>query len=159
MHRFAAILVLAFLLAACGGAEPDRALALQNLTEGQGVPEGIAQCVVDELSDEQLSDFDNLDTEALVAEEDGELLAALGASCAEANLGEAVGLALDEIDCSTVDGPCAYGDDADLDVLYDACEGGDDAACGELFQTSPIGSVYEAFGSTCGTREGPGTCA
>ena len=46
--------------------------------------------------------------------------------------------------------PFTYGDDAVLDGLWDDCEGGDGAACDELYRDSPIGSEYEDFGNTCG---------
>lgn len=45
-----------------------------------------------------------------------------------------------------------YGDDATLDGLWDACEGGDMEACDNLFRESPLGSEYEDFGNTCGNR-------
>ena len=45
-----------------------------------------------------------------------------------------------------------YGDDPVLDALWDACEAGEGAACDDLYLTSEIGSVYEAFGDTCGNR-------
>ncbi|MEM9033378.1 MAG: hypothetical protein AAGD18_02200 [Actinomycetota bacterium] len=48
--------------------------------------------------------------------------------------------------------PFTYGDDAELDVLWDACAGGDFASCDELFFVTPIGSEYEEFGATCGFR-------
>ena len=53
-----------------------------------------------------------------------------------------------------------YGDDPDLDALYDACAAGDLESCDTLWLTSPIGSAYEAFGSTCGdtTTEQFGSC-
>lgn len=51
-----------------------------------------------------------------------------------------------------VDGPYDYGDDETLDALWDECAGGSGTACDELFFESPIGSVYEAFGNTCGNR-------
>lgn len=56
--------------------------------------------------------------------------------------------------------PEAYGDDPDLDALYDDCEGGDLAACDTLYFDSPIDSAYEAFGETCGDRTDPsgGNC-
>ena len=46
-----------------------------------------------------------------------------------------------------------YGDDAGLDALWDACEAGDLQACDDLYRYSPIGSVYEAFGDSCGDRQ------
>jgi len=52
------------------------------------------------------------------------------------------------------DEPSARGDDADLDLLWDACANGDLASCDELFASSGWGTAYEEFGSTCGgTRE------
>lgn len=51
----------------------------------------------------------------------------------------------------------SYGDDATLDALWDGCEQGDDAACDELYLTSPLGSEYESFALTCGGRAPEGT--
>ena len=48
-----------------------------------------------------------------------------------------------------------YGDDAELDGLWDACDSGDWIACDELFWLSPIDSEYETFGSTCGLTTEP----
>ncbi|MFC4554638.1 hypothetical protein [Georgenia faecalis] len=45
-----------------------------------------------------------------------------------------------------------YGDDPELDQLWDACERGDGAACDDLFWQSPWDSEYEEFGNTCGNR-------
>ncbi len=54
-----------------------------------------------------------------------------------------------------------FGDNAELDALWTACEDGDDSACDELYWTSPIGSEYEDFGQDCGGRERQGltSCA
>ncbi|WP_225754764.1 hypothetical protein [Actinotalea sp. Marseille-Q4924] len=47
-----------------------------------------------------------------------------------------------------------YGDDPGLDALWDACGGGEAAACDELYSVSGIGTEYERFAMTCGgTRE------
>ncbi|GIG53556.1 DUF4190 domain-containing protein [Demequina activiva] len=48
-----------------------------------------------------------------------------------------------------------YGDNAELDALWDQCAAGDDGACDELYNASPIGSEYEEFGDTCGERGRP----
>jgi hypothetical protein len=48
--------------------------------------------------------------------------------------------------------PFSYGDNADLDAYWDACEAGDGSACDDLYFESPIGSEYEAFGASCGNR-------
>lgn len=44
------------------------------------------------------------------------------------------------------------GDDAQLDVLVDACASGTMASCDELFARSELNSDYENFGATCGRR-------
>jgi hypothetical protein len=49
-------------------------------------------------------------------------------------------------------GAVTYGDDAQLDALWDGCAGGDGDACDELWWMSPEGSEYETFGDTCGSR-------
>ncbi|MEE6271867.1 hypothetical protein V2J56_00725 [Georgenia sp. MJ206] len=54
-------------------------------------------------------------------------------------------------------GPQGYGDDAELDRLWDACEQGDGVACDDLYRDSPLGSEYEEFGDTCGYRYEPST--
>lgn len=54
-------------------------------------------------------------------------------------------------------GGTTYGSDPALDALWDACEGGDMAACDNLFMDSPIDSEYETFGDTCGGRQDAGT--
>lgn len=60
---------------------------------------------------------------------------------------------------STDTTPNAYGDDADLDALWDACEAEDWQACDDLYMESAIGSEYETYGHTCGNRtEGSSTC-
>lgn len=60
-------------------------------------------------------------------------------------------------DSSWTTTPDSYGSDAALDALWDACEGGDMAACDNLFMDSPIDSEYETFGDTCGGRQEAGT--
>ncbi len=67
----------------------------------------------------------------------------------------------DPVDCAaaSLDGPCDYGDDAALDALWDACEGGAGEACDDLFFDSPLGSRYEQFGNTCGDRGVEISCA
>lgn len=45
-----------------------------------------------------------------------------------------------------------YGDDIDLDLLWDGCEGGDMLDCDDLYFQSPVGSAYESFGASCGDR-------
>jgi hypothetical protein len=53
-------------------------------------------------------------------------------------------------------GASSYGDDPELDVLWDACAARDAAACDQLYSESPFLSEYEEFGETCGYRVEPG---
>ncbi len=52
--------------------------------------------------------------------------------------------------CSDPEEAFGYGDDAELDALWDACEAGDAGACSDLYFESPLSSAYETFGDTCG---------
>ncbi|MCK6211591.1 toll/interleukin-1 receptor domain-containing protein [Georgenia sp. EYE_87] len=56
--------------------------------------------------------------------------------------------------------PAPPGLDPTLDALWNACAAGDAASCDTLFLSAPLGSDYEAFGSTCGNRVPPveGSC-
>ncbi|HZK04692.1 MAG TPA: hypothetical protein VFC82_02465 [Actinomycetaceae bacterium] len=55
----------------------------------------------------------------------------------------------------------SYGDNAELDALYDSCEAGTMADCDELWRQSQINSEYEQFAETCGGRTdfAAGSCA
>jgi hypothetical protein len=55
--------------------------------------------------------------------------------------------------------PQRKGDDAQLDLLYDACQQGSGAACDSLFDAAPPGSEYEEFAVTCGGRTREKKCA
>lgn len=62
-------------------------------------------------------------------------------------------------ECQTRFTPWTYGDDPGLDSLWDGCNGENFDACRELFEASPIGSEYEAWGGSCGGRvEGLAGC-
>jgi hypothetical protein len=51
---------------------------------------------------------------------------------------------------------CALGDEEAcleiLDTLANECYNGDGLSCDILYEVSPVGSDYEAFGATCGAR-------
>jgi hypothetical protein len=51
---------------------------------------------------------------------------------------------------------CAQGDEEAcleiLDTLATECYDGDGLSCDVLYEVSPVGSDYEAFGATCGAR-------
>lgn len=48
--------------------------------------------------------------------------------------------------------PVVPGDDSALNSLAQGCFDGDMPACDDLFRLSPVGSVYESYGNTCGGR-------
>lgn len=50
-----------------------------------------------------------------------------------------------------------YGDNPELDALWDACAAEDLQACDDLYFDSPSGSEYEDFGDTCGGRTDGGS--
>ena len=62
------------------------------------------------------------------------------------------GVSQDAFDDQFDSDPFAYGDDPELDALYDSCAGGDGAACDDLYLNSAAGSEYEQFAGTCGDR-------
>lgn len=49
-------------------------------------------------------------------------------------------------------GPFNVGDDLYLDGLYADCTQGNGAACDQLWEESPVGSIYESYGVSCGNR-------
>lgn len=71
----------------------------------------------------------------------GETSEATRGACADGTLAEGI--------------PDTYGDDPELDGLWEDCDDGDATACDNLYSFSPIGSAYEEFGSTCGGRYEP----
>jgi len=63
------------------------------------------------------------------------------------------GLEFDDLEGSTdiiFSDADTYGDDPELDALWDGCAAGDMAACDDLYFESPLNSEYEEFGDTCG---------
>ncbi|HEY0119760.1 MAG TPA: DUF4190 domain-containing protein [Cellulomonas sp.] len=53
--------------------------------------------------------------------------------------------------CTSI-GAVTYGDNDHLDSLWDACAGGDGAACDELSWSAAPDSTYAQYGQTCGGR-------
>ena len=51
--------------------------------------------------------------------------------------------------------PFDYGDDPELDNLWEGCFEGEWGDCDELYLLSPFDSEYEWFGATCGGIIGP----
>jgi len=82
-----------------------------------------------------------------------------GDTCGDRNepQGYCVDVYADGGETGSVDGTGAmsYGDDPQLDALYDKCQAGDFQACDDLYTRSDFGSEYETFGDTCGDRNEP----
>lgn len=55
--------------------------------------------------------------------------------------------------------PFTYGDDPELDRLWDECAASGTDVCDELFNRSAEGSEYEAFANSCGGRGVQVACA
>ncbi len=88
------------------------------------------------------------------AAEEGVSLTEAEARCAIDALADTAGTTAiaDCLDRATDDSNANYGDDEVLDLLWDACDAGNNQACDELHLTSPLGSGYEDFARTCGGR-------
>ena len=167
MHRFTiALSALVLFAAACGGSDSDsnpdsnendsestrtyedlsflEKSFVDGVTEGGGT-EAAGICMLDAFEDagidpSELADLANEEPSA-------DVLAAIFSCSAELFEGDLFGGDGVFGDADT------YGDDPDLDALWDDCDAGDDVACDDLYLRSPIGSDYESFGSTCGERE------
>lgn len=167
MHRFTiALSALVIFAAACGGSDSDsnpdsnendsestrtyedlsflEKSFVDGVTEGGGT-EAAGICMLDAFED---AGIDASELADLANEEPSpDVLAAIFSCTAELLEGGLFGSDGVFGDADT------YGDDPDLDALWDDCDAGDDVACDDLYLRSPIGSDYESFGSTCGERE------
>jgi len=173
LRSLAATAAAALTLAACGGSlrgAEARAEAIANLTSGSdALPQAAAECIVDGVGEDNLAQYDYFNAQFQQRMDDAdeaEALELMGPvmstflSCAftgDAGSGDDPADVPDTqeqpVDCSTVEASaCDYGDDAELDALWDACEGGDGAACDELYFSSAFGTRYEQFGNNCGDR-------
>lgn len=115
-----------------------------------GVEKSDAACLAAALvEDKGASGALGVFVEAVEDPEDTSLILSLGASIVTA--AESCGVPSEDLfeTGTTAD---RYGDDPELDSLWDACGGGSGVACDNLFFTSPSGSEYEEFGATCGDR-------
>lgn len=67
--------------------------------------------------------------------------------------GDPATTAADCIGAGPTDGAAlTYGDDPTLDLLWDACDGGNNQACDELYTNAPLGSGYLEFARSCAGR-------
>ena len=130
----------------------------REIVEGMmadGVPEQGALCVVDAIQNEDI----DLGQLLRAGDDASELLSpemmTVVFSCME-ELFDADSFSFDDFREPSDLEASSYGDNSDLDDLWDACGGGDGAACDELYWNSPVGSEYEEYGNTCGNRKKDG---
>jgi branched-chain amino acid transport system substrate-binding protein len=163
---------LAMLVAACGGSSSDStsrddviALAEASFSADVGLeelPESLktfVACVVDAVVEEQDLSWSDLER---AFDESGDLnsltsdtyeVSAAGLGCfGELTFEDLVLIGGGSDDDLFDSGASSYGDDPELDALWDACEAGDDVACDDLYWESPLGSEYESFGLSCAGR-------
>ncbi len=149
------LILIALLAVSCGRAEFSLTSTADELVSdvmSQGAAPDVAECVRGmAIQDERLTTLDLSNSSDKVYVDD------LQASCERAaRLSEPTLETPDEIPFV---GPQTYGDDPELDRLWEGCEAGDGPMCDELFETAPVDSDYESFGVTCGNREGVLNCA
>ena len=148
---------------ACSGDDFDRDAAIagvQQRWEGR-LDDTEAACYVDRVREEVGSDA--LTDESALSPQQVGRLTDIRIDCIGienlAVVGSSTTLALDPEDTWLRTLPSAYGDDPQLDLLYDACESGSGSACDQLFDLSAPGSEYEEFALSCGGRTRELVCA
>jgi len=137
-------IALGLFLASCGSEQ--QALTQSELSE-KLISEGTNESIVDCVSGLYLSEYpDSERTESLIND--------LSEACQDASDELAIldSKPSEETDKLAFAEPIDYGDDEDLDILWDQCEAGTGKSCDELFMNSPISSEYEKFGLSCGRR-------
>lgn len=139
------IVLISIFVSACSSSEQAYSQeAVKEKLIGQGYDEDLAVCASeiigsnyqnDELSNKKLNSYINNcqnEREAALTEIEDEQKKA------------------EEL--AFTDQPKKYGDDPELDKLWDKCKEGEGQACDQLFSKAPISSEYETFGLNCGNR-------
>ena len=164
--RWALVLVAVGVLAgasACSGDDFDREAAIDQVQEQWSgrLDDEQAGCYVDRVR-EEVGSVALTDDASLSPQQIGRLTSIRIDCIGVENLasdGSSTTLALDPDDTWLRTLPSAYGDDPQLDLLWDACESGSGAACDQLFDLSAPGSDYEEFALSCGGRTRELVCA
>ncbi|MDW3180032.1 MAG: hypothetical protein R8J94_21840 [Acidimicrobiia bacterium] len=154
----AAGLAIAIALLATGCSSPEDDLRSDLLAEGMS--ETSADCIITSFEDAGI-DLD--DVEGMSPSSDIPADAELAmAGCLEEIFNEMFSEGFAELEADMAeafedfdsDGAIAFNDsvDADLGALVTSCEGGDNAACDDLWLASPIDSVEEQIAENCGGR-------
>lgn len=147
MRRLLSILCVVT-LAACGSGDGDPVQAMEQALIDDGLSEEEAACMAPDLVELGYSASDIADLDSEPSDEAMEVV--LG--CLSENLLlDMIGDLSDSLDEPEAQ---SYGDDPELDALYDACGSGDLMACDDLYMEAPFGSEYEEFGLDCGGNEG-----
>jgi hypothetical protein len=118
-----------------------------SMVAGVGLSEDDARCLAQATVDELGAQAMSLIAAAALNGEDASKLDETMMAAADG-----CGVSEDAFDDPTESDAFSYGDDPELDALYDACEGGDGKACDDLYVNSAPGSDYEQFAGTCGNR-------
>lgn len=150
----AGCVVTALALAGCGGgggADPDELAAA--LVADAGFTAAEADCIVASVTGQVELDLEDVQRPAGMDAADQQVVQQAVARCLGATVepgvvpgGEDPAERFDPSDPPP-------GTDAALDELWDACGGGDAAACDELLHAAPPASSYADFGLGCGGRE------
>ena len=139
----------------------DREAAIAELVDAGSFSRADAACWVDDVVEElgrQFVEDPGLD----LTRAEQQIMVGITATCVTDVLAVPEGGSASvgsDIDDDRPPEPMAYGDDARLDRLWDACAAGSGAACDTLFWDSAPASEYETFGESCGGREDVGLCA
>jgi hypothetical protein len=158
---WAASVVVALGGACSSGPSFDRTGAVQRLVDAENgrLTQAQAECVVDRMADELGASRLAPDAELTPAEVQRRTairIDCVGVTALGTEAPTPPTLAPNDTRAGE---PRAYGDDADLDALYDQCRAGRGAACDTLFDEAPLGSAYEQFAVTCGNRTRERHCA
>ncbi|MDG1411181.1 MAG: hypothetical protein P8L46_02900 [Acidimicrobiales bacterium] len=121
---------------------------------GDGVSEDGALCMINAIQNEDIDIGELLEAGDDAEEMMGPAMMMILFSCME-ELFDSESFSFDDLSDDENPDTDTYGDDPELDDLWDYCAEGDLETCDELYLISPFGSEYEDFGSSCGYTQEP----